>query len=697
MDGPKLSAYQKLSNSNVIRLLQICDEETHRTNVLTFKFKPMSLNMGTKPYVALSYTWGDPRDEDEITFAQSDSESRNDQELLVKIDNFSFQVQPNLGDALKELYSMKLCHALWIDAICINQQNPREKSSQIALMGQIYTNAEQVIVWLGRDLRHDGSIISASLLQLSCIVDNHELMNSLNRELPSIYLPNSLKKFGLHNWSDDQMTSLGLFFTRRWFRRLWCLQEVLLASIDGVKYLYGHTVLSHEDVLKASVFLSRSRICTQLIWHLNAKLDRFWKFNSPHGMQPALITMVGSLFDPGNTSRDAVFNSLSGYPVLPLSAGGILLLLSFITRPWEVSESRDKVFALLGLCKVICLVRGLHPPNIEPDYSSTTVDVFKKTSHWFLEDSGSLALLSLVSNSGKEITASNPSWTLDFSKGHETPLLVQGDIHRRKYDASKNNPSKFTVSLTTGVLHTAAIEIGIISDLHVNFSTVQYGVLEECLLMILLMPELSLTGHDRIEIFWATILGYDNSIANGSILSDTTIEQCKAWLRLIIQRRQHIERHWEGPESLLKSRNEDFLSLIDEVVKLDSRSIFPNRHEIEELWKVERSGHFTSADSQHAKSDIIASESTMVCGWSLFPRRKLFLTCGRRLGLGPELSRSGDRVFIVKGASIPFVLRPATSNSSKSGFAIVGEAFVHGLMGGEVFYQGGLFRPIDII
>jgi hypothetical protein len=38
---------------------------------------------------------------------------------------------------------------LWIDQICINQNSVAEKSSQVELMGDVYSKAKQVIVWLG--------------------------------------------------------------------------------------------------------------------------------------------------------------------------------------------------------------------------------------------------------------------------------------------------------------------------------------------------------------------------------------------------------------------------------------------------------------------------------------------------------------------------------------------------------------------
>jgi hypothetical protein len=40
---------------------------------------------------------------------------------------------------------------LWVDTICIEQQNARERAQQVSMMGWIYGAAEEVIVWLGKD------------------------------------------------------------------------------------------------------------------------------------------------------------------------------------------------------------------------------------------------------------------------------------------------------------------------------------------------------------------------------------------------------------------------------------------------------------------------------------------------------------------------------------------------------------------
>ena len=39
---------------------------------------------------------------------------------------------------------------IWIDAICINQEDNDEKGQQVQSMAKIYAKASRVIVWLGR-------------------------------------------------------------------------------------------------------------------------------------------------------------------------------------------------------------------------------------------------------------------------------------------------------------------------------------------------------------------------------------------------------------------------------------------------------------------------------------------------------------------------------------------------------------------
>jgi hypothetical protein len=60
-----------------------------------------------------------------------------------------FPVTYNLFSALSSLRHTNRPRRLWIDAICINQEDPKERNQQVALMTKIYTCAEQVLAWLG--------------------------------------------------------------------------------------------------------------------------------------------------------------------------------------------------------------------------------------------------------------------------------------------------------------------------------------------------------------------------------------------------------------------------------------------------------------------------------------------------------------------------------------------------------------------
>ena len=83
-------------------------------------------------YKALSYTWGNHRKQDCLT-----------------VNGCCLPITKNLFDALIELRSKTKPRLLWIDAICIDQESTAERNHQVLSMSSIYSNADEVIVWLG--------------------------------------------------------------------------------------------------------------------------------------------------------------------------------------------------------------------------------------------------------------------------------------------------------------------------------------------------------------------------------------------------------------------------------------------------------------------------------------------------------------------------------------------------------------------
>jgi hypothetical protein len=87
----------------------------------------------SKPsYKALSYTWGSP-------------EIRK----TIRLQGITVQVRENLWQALYHIRSPYTSLRLWVDTICINQDDIPERNEQVSRMGTIYSLATEVIVWLG--------------------------------------------------------------------------------------------------------------------------------------------------------------------------------------------------------------------------------------------------------------------------------------------------------------------------------------------------------------------------------------------------------------------------------------------------------------------------------------------------------------------------------------------------------------------
>lgn len=82
-------------------------------------------------YHALSYCWGDP-----IVIAP------------ILVNGSTMEVTTNLEAALRELRAQKI-NTIWVDALCINQQDPTERGLQVMRMGLIYSRAVTVLAWLG--------------------------------------------------------------------------------------------------------------------------------------------------------------------------------------------------------------------------------------------------------------------------------------------------------------------------------------------------------------------------------------------------------------------------------------------------------------------------------------------------------------------------------------------------------------------
>lgn len=129
--GVYTSAPLQLDADHRIRLLRIKNSLFSNT-IISCTLKDFPIDK-SPPYTAISYTWG-----------------RDAADRRIFLQGRPFAVRKNLWDFLRQKRSEKTPKTFyWIDAICINQDDLAERTHQVRFMGQIYSKASSVLVWLG--------------------------------------------------------------------------------------------------------------------------------------------------------------------------------------------------------------------------------------------------------------------------------------------------------------------------------------------------------------------------------------------------------------------------------------------------------------------------------------------------------------------------------------------------------------------
>ncbi|KAL9115308.1 MAG: hypothetical protein Q9187_007315 [Circinaria calcarea] len=172
-----LGQYAPLNTeSNEIRLLALMPG----TRDAIISCKQVKISLGDDvAYEALSYTWGDTRTTEFITF-----------------EDRPFPITSNLYFALQQLRPSETPRYVWIDALCIDQINDEEKSHQVRLMGDIYKHASRVIVWLGQG--YEDSDLALDFLNASGGTSNQEA-DVLERSSDVQFIDYNKKEKGLRN------------------------------------------------------------------------------------------------------------------------------------------------------------------------------------------------------------------------------------------------------------------------------------------------------------------------------------------------------------------------------------------------------------------------------------------------------------------------------------------------------------------
>jgi hypothetical protein len=182
-------------------------------------------------FEALSYQWGS---QDDPGTAFIKPLSTGDSSIT------TFAIGKNLESALRHLRYTSELRILWVDAICINQNDNTEKAAQVVRMSDIYSLAARVVVWLGP--AEDDSDLAISTLaylgaQVETTLDAYRL-TSPGAEEPTWYdidcdLP----------YSEAQWKAIDCLILRAWFTRVWTAQEIQLANRLAIIQVGNATLL----------------------------------------------------------------------------------------------------------------------------------------------------------------------------------------------------------------------------------------------------------------------------------------------------------------------------------------------------------------------------------------------------------------------------------------------------------------------
>lgn len=415
-DGPNEFVYSPLNTDRKeIRVLQL-ERTVEAQAPLCFRMLTISLLGPCQNYCAVSYTWGTNSALAEIYI--------NGQRIEVPTSSVEA-----LRGILHVLQSSKdgLYTPLWIDAICI-QHN--EKSWHVAMMKDVYSQAEYVLIWLGSvDDRTARSTVQ-SLKILSA--DSLKWAQGLADIQEVIDLPKPQKEF-LPYWSakapEVDWDALILLLHNRWFTRLWVVQELALAR--RVTCILGRHSLEWEDLALA------------FMWA--AHRDLFFDLERYDGPFPYDIIECSLRLD--------LVHSLSLIRKY-LHAEDASADQSFFVRLaslLETSEPHDRVYALFGILS--------HPDwndygrlavRDEPDYDRSLVDVYADMTWASIHTKDDLTAIEMPMNllPPPVIHASDwPSWVPRYHLGqaghnwYTGPCYLSSDGHGGAASADEKSVS----------------------------------------------------------------------------------------------------------------------------------------------------------------------------------------------------------------------------------------------------------------
>jgi ankyrin repeat protein len=347
-----------LTGSRAIRILQL--QPGKFSDPVRCSFETVTLDNCDIGYEAISYVWGTEEPDHEIWFPKG-----------------RFSVRTNLYLALLRFRKNATVRRLWVDAICIDQENTLERNQQILLMKDIYSSASMVLIWLGKD----DALIRPAFQSIHEDVRKNEMS----------YLSDLSEERNHRVWDPD----IASLFRSPWFERAWIYQEIVCSRAATV-------YCGSRD---ASQSISRN----SLPWEC---LSKFYEIaeevRALENVPTSSCSILGPLIFGRNhyNASDRIKNHFD------------LLTLLELRRNSSATDPRDKIFSLVGLSTEG--QKGLIPT----DYSTSVVDAYTNVTRLLINSRKDLRVLSAVQQSSGK--SDLPSWVPDWREPWRFRPLISG-------------------------------------------------------------------------------------------------------------------------------------------------------------------------------------------------------------------------------------------------------------------------------
>jgi hypothetical protein len=658
IDPPELNKIPNSSDRIVVQLVHVKEEDLSNDSERE--------KAGWQwEYEALSYTWGGRESNHRIFVRtkprQSVSSFHSAAEIALQQQTKKFWVRSNLYSALKCLRSPTDQVVLWVDAICIDQEDPKEQTSQIGKLPKIYSMAQRVCIWLGPE--DDRTKVAMPFIK------NVVTM----KELANLVRPVNARKIGeaAGKWQEDarKWADLAHLMRRPWFSRRWIIQELALAREATVHC--GSDVVHWDDMRDAiSLFVKHFETIKELM-----KKTKELRREREESTEPIAVDTVGELEALGSKvlvdHSVNIFRKKSDGTIFE-PAMRLEMLVSTLSS-FNTSDPRDTINSLRNISREVPWMVGgstfTKPPPI-PDYTKNLLQVYMDFVGWVIETSHSLDLLCrhwALPEKEERIPISYPdlvvlpTWVKTVD---ESPYGVpeEGIEGRRKHgDSLVGLPGRNPYNASHGIEASATFNKA--------FDTPAGATLPRTGASAPSIPRDPSLYADGLEI--DTITWVSDPIADG-VVPKAAIEKC-GWDADGLRRRSTKitkvpDRLWR---TLVADRAPDGTPPPGWYHRACLHLLVfstPNDHlNIKELLGITGPGII---------KDYLKRVQAVV--WN---RRFLEADSGIRklVGLCPPQTQVGDKVCILLGCSVPVILRETRDDC----FEFIGEAFIYGKMDGE--------------